>query len=123
MSAQVLVVDDDPTSRRSLIIQLGKLGIEADEACTGLEALQKVFQHYYSLVFMDIAMPDMDGYEATVAIRSAWPKKIEKTLAIVGVTSCVDRERCIGCGMDEVVLKPMYPQDLSRVVERFLPAG
>jgi CheY-like chemotaxis protein len=80
-------------------------------------------QHAFDLVLMDVQMPDMDGLEATAAIR----KKEEggsTHLPIIAMTAHAmkgDRERCLAAGMDDYLSKPAHPRDLLNLLAKYAP--
>ena len=69
LSGRVLLAEDNPVNRALALAMLDLLGIQATVACNGREALQAVTVERFDLLLMDCQMPDMDGYEATAAIR------------------------------------------------------
>lgn len=120
MSAEVLVVDDNATTRNALVIQFKNLGIEAEAASNGREALDKVYEKDYRLILLDIAMPSMDGYEAAAAMRSFWQTNGRPPAVVIGVSAAVDMPRCTACGMTDAFVKPIGNKDLTILVEHFL---
>ena len=119
---KVLVVDDNTTSRSALVFQLKNLGFPTEEASNGREALCKVYEGKYKVIFMDIAMPDMDGYEAAQSMRSFWDNNGMSAIPILGVTTAVDKHRCLASGMTDAFVKPITYEDLQSIVQRFLSA-
>jgi CheY-like chemotaxis protein len=99
-----------------------------DVAGNGREALSMLAAADYGLVFMDCQMPEMDGYQATGAIR-AGEQDGDAHLPVVAMTAHAlkgDRERCLAAGMDDYLSKPLRPADLDAILERWLgaaPAG
>ena len=97
---------------------LRKLGYRADLAANGLEALEAIHRQPYDLILMDVNMPEMDGVEATVAI-----KKLPERMGcprVVGLTANAmreDRERFLAAGMDDCITKPLMKGELVRVLE------
>ncbi len=122
MPVQVLVVDDDIALRHMLVLQLDRLGIKADSAYNGVEALRRVHEWRYSLILMDISMPDMDGYEATAAIRSYEKKHGLPPVPIVGVSAvCEDDDTAaLEAGMNACYRKPVLLQQLKEIIEKYL---
>ena len=119
---RVLVAEDHPVNRLVARRVLEKLGCQVDLAANGIEALSKLAAGSYDIVFMDCQMPEMDGYEATAAIRRHHPG--EPRLPIVAMTAEVmegDREKCLEAGMDDYVSKPIDVVLLGEVVERWAP--
>jgi CheY-like chemotaxis protein len=86
---KILVVDDDEMLTRLLTEHLNAMGFVVECAHNGEEALMKIQQCSYKLIFMDVYMPVLDGYEATKAILKQHPDII-----IIGITSSVDRLEC-----------------------------
>ena len=84
-----------------------------------MEALQALDAKNYDLILMDVQMPEMDGYEATSAIRNG---KIKPTIPIIGLTANAmkgDREKCLDAGMDDYLAKPIRPQQLYDLIEKW----
>ncbi len=120
--ARVLVVEDNAVNQKVATRMLEKLGCRVDIAANGKEAVEMVHAFPYDLVFMDWQMPVMDGHEATVQIRLQ--EKGGTRLPIVAMTAHArpeDRERCLAVGMDGYISKPIRPQELLAVLERYLP--
>jgi CheY-like chemotaxis protein len=87
----------------------------------GLQAVEQVKKKPYGLVLMDVQMPEMDGYDATRAIRK-W-EKAGQHIPIIAMTAGAmkgDRELCLEAGMDDYVSKPLKPELLFETVARFL---
>src|ERR1700748_246999 len=107
---------------------LAKRGFGVHTAGNGREALSIAAAGEYDLVFMDCQMPEMDGYQATGAIRAVEADG-DAHLPVVAMTAHAlkgDRERCLAAGMDDYLSKPLRPTDLDAVLERWLgaaPAG
>jgi two-component system, sensor histidine kinase and response regulator len=121
---RLLVVEDNAVNQRVLEAMLAKRGFAVDCAANGREALSALAMGEYELVFMDCQMPEMDGYQATGAIR-AREAGSEEHIPIVAMTAHAlkgDRERCIAAGMDDYLSKPLRPADLDAVLERWLGA-
>lgn len=118
----ILVVDDSPVNQKVALLQLKSLGLMARAVSSGEEALNEAKTGKFSLIFMDCQMPDMDGFQATKAIRKS-EKGTEKRVPIIALTSNADpedRKRCLDAGMDEVLIKPVSPNRLMEVIDRFL---
>jgi PAS domain S-box-containing protein len=119
---RVLLAEDNTTNQKIAVHMLHKLGYSVDVAGNGREALDKVQENSYALVLMDIQMPEMDGLEATAAIR-----RRELTdgghVPIVAMTAHAmkgDREHCLAAGMDDYISKPIISRDLAQVMDRVL---
>jgi signal transduction histidine kinase/CheY-like chemotaxis protein len=122
---RLLVVEDNVVNQRVLEAMLAKRGFGVDTAGNGREALSMLAAGEYDLVFMDCQMPEMDGYQATGAIRAA-EEGGDAHLPVVAMTAHAlkgDRERCLAAGMDDYLSKPLRPTDLDAVLERWLGAA
>ncbi|TCO10962.1 response regulator [Natronoflexus pectinivorans] len=104
----LLLVEDNILNQKLIFLNLTKFGFSIDVANNGLEAVDKVNQHRYDLILMDLMMPVMDGFEATIKIREMEEIKGIHT-PIIGLTANTfdaDREKCMSIGMDEYMSKP-----------------
>ena len=122
--AQVLVVEDNATNQIVARSVLEKFGIHIDIASNGEEALNRLAQHSYDLVFMDCHMPVMDGFTATQQIRDPQSRVKDHAIPVVAMTANAmqgDRERCIDAGMDDYITKPVDVTKLCRVLQQWLP--
>jgi len=114
---RVLLAEDNPVNQQVAVAMLVKRGHEVHVSSNGREALQAVQERDYDVVLMDIQMPEMDGFEATRAIR-AIPKG--KDLPIIGLTAHAlsgERERCISHGMTDYLAKPFKAHELFALIE------
>lgn len=121
---QILLAEDSLVNQKLAVRVLEKRGHAVAVAGNGLEALAALEQQSFDVVLMDVHMPEMDGLEATAAIR-AKERSTRGHVPIVAMTAAAmkgDRERCLQAGMDDYVSKPLQPKDLFDVVER-LAAG
>lgn len=119
----VLVVDDNAINRQVLCATLELRGVPADEACDGQDAVDKASQVAYDVIFMDVAMPRLDGLQATRRIRGAG---LSSQAVIVGLTAHAgpeDHVRLIAAGMQEVQIKPLAQSALERIIGRPLDDG
>jgi CheY-like chemotaxis protein/HPt (histidine-containing phosphotransfer) domain-containing protein len=120
---KVLVVDDHPVNREVLLRQLAILGIDADSAVDGAEALAMWQSGDYALVLADIHMPTMDGYELTRRIRAIEARSGVPRTPLVAVTANVmkgEEQRCLTIGMDAYLGKPISIDRLQVTLERWL---
>ena len=119
-SVRLLIVEDVPVNRMILHQYLQSWGnITADEATNGEEAVEKVKDHEYDLILMDVRMPIMDGYEATKIIRAMSDEM--KELPIIALTADTsDRLKEQGIAyFTDVITKPFDPQDLNEKIARY----
>lgn len=102
---------------------LQRMGWHADVAGDGNEALQALEQTAYDLVLMDVQMPGMDGYEATHRIRDLKSSVLDHNIPIIATTAHAmagDAAKCLAAGMSDYVSKPIDPQVLEKMVEKWL---
>jgi CheY-like chemotaxis protein len=115
---RILLAEDNSSSQKVILQMLKKLGLRADVAANGIEAVAAVKRQPYDLILMDVRMPDMDGLEATRAIRKILPNDSLKIIAITAYALGGDRERCLDAGMDDYIPKPVKLEELKAVLER-----
>ncbi len=119
----ILVAEDNEINRRLAAAQFKSLGVEVEFVKNGREAVDAVATGEYDLVFMDCQMPEMDGFEATRAIRKREMQTGAHT-PIVAVTANAmegDREACVARGMDDYLAKPVDLDGLRQALDRWLP--
>lgn len=121
--ADVLIVEDNPVIQQVVSSQLGHLGITADVAGNGQEAVQKALQREYKLIFMDCGLPLLDGMAATRLIREreATIGRHTPIIALSGRSMPDEQQQCLAAGMDECLVKPVSIRDIRQTVERWLP--
>jgi len=122
-SKHILVVEDNITNQQVALGILKKLGVRADVAANGVEALKALESIPYDLVLMDVQMPEMDGLEATRRIRDTQSAALNHKLPIIAMTAHAmqsDRDRCYSAGMNDYLSKPVEPQALIRILEKWL---
>ena len=120
---RVLVAEDNTVHQRVAVRMLEKLGFRADVAADGREALEALARIPYDLVLMDCEMPEMDGFEATAAVRESEAGS-DRHIPIVAMTANAlqgDRERCLAAGMDDYLPKPVAPEGFRKTLHRWLP--
>jgi CheY-like chemotaxis protein len=104
---------------------LERYGCIVDVAANGIEAVNQVQLLPYDIVLMDCQMPEMDGYEATRRIRQLLQDRT-RHLPIVALTANAmtgDADKCFAAGMDDYLSKPIRPEDLNKVLGKWLVAG
>ncbi len=110
---KILVVDDSSTNRFVMTNLLRKQGFQVDEACDGTEAVTAVKTQHYDLVFMDIAMPEKDGLQATREIRALDPPLSHiPIIAVTSSTLAEDQRKAAEVGMNDYLIKPIQKDDL-----------
>jgi PAS domain S-box-containing protein len=119
----VLVVEDNLVNQKVVMRVLERAGCVVSIAHNGVEAVAAVHSKYFVAVFMDIQMPEMDGLEATSAIRRL-PAPVEQPyiIALTAAVAEVDRARCLAVGMNDFVSKPARTEEISAALHRALAA-
>ncbi len=115
---RVLLVEDNLSNQKVTLAMLKRLGYEPDLATSGVEALKALENSDYDFVLMDLRMPEMNGLEATQAIRKRWPERKTKIIAITAFALQGDRERCLAVGMDDYISKPVRMHELKKLLEK-----
>jgi CheY-like chemotaxis protein len=112
---RILIAEDSQINQKVALHQLHSIGYEADVVGNGKEALDLLEHIHYDVILMDCQMPELDGYEATIAIRNLNSDK-SKTVIIAMTANALkeDRERCLDCGMDDYLSKPIRKEDLAQ---------
>jgi polar amino acid transport system substrate-binding protein len=126
IDADVLLVEDHEVNMKIATVALGKLGARVSIADNGRVAVEMVMKRPYDVVLMDCQMPEMDGYEATQAIRMHERRIGAKRLPIIAMTANVmpgSRERCLAAGMDDFLAKPFRVHQLEEKLRRWLDSS
>lgn len=126
----ILLVEDNVINQKLALRLLEKMGYRADVASNGKEGARAVKTNLYDLVLMDVQMPEMDGIQATKAIRAHEQEPATRNsqpairhIPIIAMTANAmkgDRERCIEAGMDDYLSKPIRPQILQETINKYL---
>jgi CheY-like chemotaxis protein len=117
---RVLVAEDTPFNQRFVMRLMERWGHAAVLAPDGRQAVAEFSRGAFDVVLMDVQMPEMDGFQATAAIR-AKELRTGRHLPVVAMTAHAmagDREKCLLAGMDDYVAKPLKPVDLFQTLER-----
>jgi PAS domain S-box-containing protein len=120
---RILLAEDNRVNQALAVRLLEKRGHEVAVAGNGEEALEALDRQEFDLVLMDVQMPGMDGLQATAAIRKG-EMKSRKHIPIIAMTAHAmagDKERCLEAGMDDYLTKPIRPEQLGDVLERYSP--
>jgi PAS domain S-box-containing protein len=121
VSAHVLVAEDNEVNQKVAVHILEKLGYHVEVADNGRDAIKACQLTRYDAVLMDAQMPGVDGLEATRRIREL--EGAVRHVPIIAMTASAmkgDRERCLEAGMDDYVSKPVTPEELGKVLRRFV---
>ena len=119
---RVLLAEDNVVNQQVTVRMLERLGFEAEVVGTGQEAAAAVRRQRYDAILMDGQMPGMDGFEATSRIRAfEGPVRHTPIIALTAGAMRGDRERFLASGMDDYVAKPISPEQLEAVLQRWIP--
>lgn len=118
----ILLVEDNLLNQRVALILLQRMGLTASVANNGKEAVALAIATDWALILMDCHMPEMDGFEATVAIRKHEQStgKYTPIIAVTALAMAGDRERCIAAGMDDYIAKPIDKDILQAKIRHWL---
>jgi len=119
---RILLAEDNRINLKVTVGYLQSLGLRADVAFDGREALNKIATKEYDLIFMDCQMPVMDGYEATIALREQ--ESGDRHVPIVALTANAmvgDKEKCFKVGMDDYIAKPFTIEELRAMIAKWAP--
>ncbi len=119
-TGRVLVAEDNPSNQMLIKIMLRKMGLDVSIVENGQQAVDRACDEQFDMIFMDMQMPVMNGYEAAAALRK---KKI--TVPIIALTADAmkgDAEKCIIAGCDDYLPKPINRKNLEKVMAGYLDA-
>ncbi|EDY83280.1 PAS fold family [Verrucomicrobiia bacterium DG1235] len=120
----VLLVEDNQVNRLVATQLLKKLGFIADSAESGFDALDSCLEKKYDIIFMDLQMPGINGFETVERIRARNPNTAPQPwiIALTADSMQGDREKCLEAGMDDYIAKPIRPENLQESLDRALEA-
>ncbi|GAB4511446.1 MAG: hypothetical protein OHK0046_09530 [Anaerolineae bacterium] len=116
---RLLLAEDNPVNQKVAQRQLRSLGYEVEVAANGKEVVEKFLRrpNHYPVILMDCQMPELDGYEATRALRTTDLPRQPYIIAMTANAMNGDRDRCLAAGMNGYIAKPMRVEDLRQVLE------
>ena len=123
VAGRVLLVEDNLVNQEVTMAYLAALGCTHTVACHGREAVELMAKGSFDLVLMDCMMPEMDGFQATAAIRAMETSEGRRRTPIVALTAAAvegERERCMESGMDDFLSKPIGHERLRETLERWI---
>jgi CheY-like chemotaxis protein/HPt (histidine-containing phosphotransfer) domain-containing protein len=121
LGLRLLLAEDNPINQKLAVILLQKFGFLVDTVDNGLKAYEKIQEEKFSVILMDVQMPEMDGFESTRKIRK-WEADRGTHIPIIAMTAHAlkgDRERCLEAGMDDYVSKPLDLKALKSTLDRW----
>jgi CheY-like chemotaxis protein len=117
---RVLLAEDNLVNQQVALRMLGRLGYRADLAANGYDVLSALQRKNYDVILMDVAMPEMDGLEATRRIRSAMHRGSGRPWIVALTANAMqgDRELCLAAGMDDYIRKPIKLSELATALRQ-----
>ncbi|MBC7959166.1 MAG: response regulator, partial [Vallitaleaceae bacterium] len=125
VSAKILVAEDNLTNQKLLSMQLRNLNYDVNIVENGQQAVEEYFENDYDIIIMDCQMPIMDGFCATLIIRQQ-EELFNRHIPIVALTASAlkeDKEKCLECGMDDYITKPVKIETLHNTLQQWLTAA
>ncbi|MFK5984168.1 MAG: ATP-binding protein [Pseudomonadota bacterium] len=122
-SGHVLLVENREDAKKAASVMLTKMGLTVDIASSGSEALRKFCEYSYSLILLELSIPELNGFEVTSLIRAQeMVQNIKKTPIIALSTNVLETERlkCKQVGMDDFVAKPFSKKELKNILQTWL---
>ncbi|WP_051261919.1 PAS-domain containing protein [Desulfovibrio inopinatus] len=120
--SKLLLVEDNPINQQVALEILHNAGFDVDIADNGRRAIEAIQNNTYEAVLMDVQMPELDGFDATRAIRREEGKEQLPIIAMTAHAMAEDRNKCLEAGMNDYVTKPIDPDELFSALLRWIPA-
>ncbi len=119
---RLLVADDNAVNQKVALMLLKRFGYTADAVGNGVEVLRALETKIYDIIFLDVQMPEMDGYQTARRVCAKWTAlehERPRMIAMTGNAMQGDRELCLEAGMDDYISKPVQVVDLKAALERW----
>lgn len=125
-SVRILLAEDEKINQLAMRMLLKQAGFETETADNGRQVLDLLAEREFDCVLMDIQMPNMDGLEATRAIRSGSVSESATSIPVFALTAHAmesDRNECLNAGMTDFLTKPVVIEDVQRMLRKYGIAG
>ena len=122
---RILLAEDNLVNQKLAVRLLERMGYRPELAGDGLQVIAALERDTFDVVLMDVQMPELDGLDATRRIRTTWPDRPVRIVAMTANAMADDRDACLAAGMDDYVSKPIRVDELVAALERAgpTPAG
>jgi len=117
LALKILIAEDNPINQKLLLKILEKMSYKSDLAHNGIEVLEFLERKKYDLIFMDMQMPNMDGFETTEKIINIYKENRPKIIALTANAIEGDREKCLEIGMDDYISKPISIKKIQNKIK------
>jgi CheY-like chemotaxis protein len=114
---RILVVEDNEENRRYMVYVLSHLGFDTAEAVDGADGLAQATANEFDIIFLDLQMPKLDGFEVLRRLRQQRPERCTPVVAVTAFAMAGDRENGLAAGFDEYLTKPLRPHELIAAVD------
>ena len=121
---KILIVEDDKINQKVIELRMQSLGFKITIVENGKEAIDILKETDFDIVFMDIQMPILDGFETTKLIRSPKSQVKNHNITIIAMTAFAmkgDKENCFSIGMNDYIPKPIKVEELKKILKKWLP--
>ncbi len=120
--SRALIVDDSPTARKHIELALRRFGLEIEFAESGEQALRRLAERPYDIVFLDVVLPGTDGYQVCKAIKASRAHRHIPVVMLTSNSSPIDRIRGLFAGCDMYLTKPVQLEAFEKAVRRYVAA-
>lgn len=123
MFSTILCVDDTSIHLNKVSDLLTKKGLNVISATNGIDGIKAAIEHIPQLIFLDIKLPDLDGFMVLKYFKKTQITSHIPVIALTAYTMSGDKENIIASGFDDYLAKPVVKNELYQVIERFLKSG
>lgn len=113
---KILICDDSSVERKVLTNILSKMGCDVTAVSSGKSAVEELAKSRYDLLFLDLIMPEQDGWETAKEIRKKWNAEELPIIAVSSISTKYDVEKAVFCGVNSVLKKPFNVDDIENAI-------